>query len=92
MIDIEKHSAKLSIGNIIGLLGVAGASIGFVIANAEDMTTLQTQMPAIVKAQEVEAEHQKERFETVKKDIEKIEAHQDELRGFMIEILQEVKK
>ena len=90
--DIEKHQKSLTIGNLIALLGVAGASVGFVMANAEDMTQLKTQMPAIVKAQEKEAEHQKERFETVKKDIEKIEAHQDELRGFMIEILQEVKK
>ena len=90
--DIEKHSAKLSIGSIVGVVGIAITSVGFVVANAEDMKTLQVQVPAIVKAQEKEAEHQKERFETVKKDIEKIEAHQDELRGFMIEILQEVKK
>lgn len=84
--DIEKHSGKLSIGSIIGVIGVAMTSVGFVMANQEDMVELKTQIPAIVETQKVEAEHQKERYENVKEDIQEQGQKLEKIFDLMLQI------
>jgi len=84
--DIEKHSAKLSIGSIVGVIGVAMTSMGFVLANQDDMSTLKAQLPAIVETQKVEAEHQKERYENVKEDIQEQGQKLEKIFDLMIQI------
>jgi len=86
IMNIEKHSGKLSIGIIVGVIGVAISSVGFVVANAEDMMELKTQIPAIVETQKVEAEHQKERYENVKEDIKEQGQKLEKIFDLMLQI------
>lgn len=89
-------SPKITFKLFLTILGMLSAMFVWLLnlsmGYAEDMTTLQTQLPAMVKAQEVESDHTREKFDELNEKQNKLETKIDDVNKNVLDILFELRR